>query len=336
MNLEMKEIATVTAVHRDRYELCVGAEDLYGKLKTACFYNTPEIVEFPTVGDEVELIRNELGDSLITKVLPRKSVFMRQNVTQGQNDLAIAANFDYVFITMSLNRDFHLSKLERYVTVAWQSGGVPIIILTKADLCEEPEDYVVQAESVAPGVEIYCVSSVTGEGVAQLERFFKEGKTTVLLGSSGVGKSSFVNMLMGKEEMLTGGIREADAQGRHTTTYKQSMNLPKEIVLPNGEVVPGGGRIIDTPGIRKLLVTDVDEGLQTSFEDVEELFTRCRFSNCGHKSEPGCAIRSALEDGSLEERRWKTYLHMQREEAFAREKKAIIQRRMEKAMRRRT
>ncbi|MBQ7943925.1 MAG: ribosome small subunit-dependent GTPase A [Lachnospiraceae bacterium] len=336
MNLENKQIATVTAVHRERYELSVGEEGLYGRLKTSCFYNTEEMIDFPTVGDEVELIRNELGDSLITKVLPRKSVFMRQNVTQGQNDLAVAANFDYVFITMSMNRDFHLSKLERYVTVAWQSGGIPIIILTKADLCENPQDYVVQAESVAPGVEIYCVSSVTGEGVAQLERFFQGGKTTVLLGSSGVGKSSFVNMVMGKEEMLTGGIREADAQGRHTTTYKQCMNLPKEITLPNGEVIAGGGRIIDTPGIRKLTVSDVDEGLQTSYEDVEELFTRCRFSNCGHKTEPGCAIRSALEDGSLDERRWNTYLHMQREEAFAREKKAIIQRRMEKAMRRRT
>lgn len=262
--------ATVMAVHRERYELFMDSMTFYGRLKAADFYNAKEIVDFPTVGDEVELIYNESGDSLITKVLPRKSVFLRLNATQGLPDQAVAANFDYVFITMSLNRDFHISKLERYLTVAWQSGGTPVIVLTKADLCEV-------------------------------------------------------------REMNTGGIREADAQGRHTTTYKQCMFLPENITLPTGESLSGGGRIIDTPGMRKLLAGEVEEGIQTSFEDIETLIAACRFSDCRHETEPGCAVRAALEDGTLDKRRWKTYQSLQGEEAYSRERKEIMMKRIGKA-----
>ena len=325
------EKATVMAVHRERYELLSGKEILYGKLKTANFYDVNEIVEFPTVGDEVEIFYNKIGDSLITRVFPRKSVFMRLNATQGLPDQAVAANFDYVFITMSLNRDFHLSKLERYLTVAWQSGGTPVVVLTKADLCEDTWEYLEQIYAVAPGVEVYCISSLTGEGIAEMERYFATGKTIVLLGSSGVGKSSLVNVLMGKDEMLTGDIREADAQGRHTTTYKQCMFLPEKITLPNGSILEGGGRIIDTPGMRKLIVSDVEQGIQSSFEDIEELAGNCKFSDCNHQSEPGCAIRAALQSGELPEKRWKTYQEMLREEAFSKERKKIMMKRIGKA-----
>lgn len=331
MKNRMNETATVMAVHRERYELLAENKIFYGKLKTADFYNVNEMIEFPTVGDEVEILWNESGDSLITKVLPRKSVFMRLNATQGLPDQAVAANFDYVFITMSLNRDFNLSKLERYLTVAWQSGGTPVIVLTKADLCEDRGRYLEQIYEAAPGVDCFCISSRTGEGIVEMEHFFDEGKTIVMLGSSGVGKSSFINALMGKEEMATGEIREADAQGRHTTTYKQCMFLPKEIVLPNGEQLIGGGRIIDTPGMRKLIVSEVGQGLKSSFEDIEELAACCRFSDCTHKSEPGCAIRRALEDGTLSEKRWKTYQDMLREESFSKERKDIMMKKIGKA-----
>lgn len=323
--------ATVMAVHRERYELFMDSVTFYGRLKAAEFYNAKEIIDFPTVGDEVELIYNENGDSLITKVLPRKSVFLRLNATQGLPDQAVAANFDYVFITMSLNRDFHISKLERYLTVAWQSGGTPVIVLTKADLCEDREPYLSRLRTIAVGVDVFCVSSKTGEGVAEMEGYFTEGNTIVLLGSSGVGKSSFVNLLLGKQEMNTGGIREADAQGRHTTTYKQCMFLPEEITLPTGEILSGGGRIIDTPGMRKLLAGEVEEGLQTSFEDIETLIAACRFSDCRHETEPGCAVRAALEDGTLDKRRWKTYQSLQREEAHSKERKEIMMKRIGKA-----
>lgn len=332
---EMKNTAIVTAVHRDRYELSIGSEITYGRLKTAAFYNSEEIAMFPTVGDRVEVLQNADGDSTILKVMERRSVFMRLNATQGLPDQAVAANFDYVFITMSLNKDFHPSKLERYLTVAWQSGGTPVILLTKSDLMEDRGQILAQVSALAPGVDVYCVSSYTGEGFWQLEKYFTEGHTIVLLGSSGVGKSSFVNVVMGAEQMQTAGIRESDAQGRHTTTYKQMFCIPEQILLPDKCVIKGGGRIIDTPGMRKLIMGESAEGTEHTFEDVEELVLQCRFSDCRHQTEPGCAVKRALADQTLDERRWKTYLSLQKEEAYARERQRILTRKMERARKRR-
>ncbi len=331
----MKNTAIVTAVHRDRYELSIGSEITYGRLKTAAFYNSEEIAMFPTVGDRVEVLQNADGDSTILKVMERRSVFMRLNATQGLPDQAMAANFDYVFITMSLNKDFHPSKLERYLTVAWQSGGTPVILLTKSDLMEDRGQILAQVSALAPGVDVYCVSSYTGEGFWQLEKYFTEGHTIVLLGSSGVGKSSFVNVVMGAEQMQTAGIRESDAQGRHTTTYKQMFCIPEQILLPDRCVIKGGGRIIDTPGMRKLIMGEGAEGAERTFEDIEELVLQCRFSDCRHQTEPGCAVKRALADQTLDERRWKTYLSLQKEEAYARERQRILTRKMERARKRR-
>ncbi len=332
---EMKNTAIVTAVHRDRYELSIGSEITYGRLKTAAFYNSEEIAMFPTVGDRVEVLQNADGDSTILKVMERRSVFMRLNATQGLPDQAVAANFDYVFITMSLNKDFHPSKLERYLTVAWQSGGTPVILLTKSDLMEDCGQILAQVSALAPGVDVYCVSSYAGEGFWQLEKYFTEGHTIVLLGSSGVGKSSFVNVVMGAEQMQTAGIRESDAQGRHTTTYKQMFCIPEQILLPDRCVIKGGGRIIDTPGMRKLIMGEGAEGAERTFEDIEELVLQCRFSDCRHQTEPGCAVKRALADQTLDERRWKTYLSLQKEEAYARERQRILTRKMERARKRR-
>lgn len=247
----------------------------------------------------------------------------------------MAANFDYVFITMSLNKDFHPSKLERYLTVAWQSGGTPVILLTKSDLMEDREQVLAQVSTLAPSVDVYCVSSYTGEGFLQLEKYFANGKTIVLLGSSGVGKSSFVNVLMGTERMQTSDIREADAQGRHTTTYKQMFEIPDRIMLPDKNVIKGGGRIIDTPGMRKLVMGEGADGMELTFEDIEELASQCRFSDCRHQTELGCAVRKALEDGTLDQRHWKTYLSLQKEEAYARARQQVLARKMEKSKRQR-
>lgn len=326
----MNDTAIVTAVHRDRYELSLGTENLYGRLKKANFYNREELVSFPTVGDRVEIIKNAEGDSIILKVLERKSVFMRLNSTQGMPDQAVAANFDYVFITMSLNKDFHPSKLERYLAVTGQSGGVPVILLTKADLMEDREAVLTHTAALAPEVAVHCVSSYTGEGFSELEQYLTTGNTVVLLGSSGVGKSSFVNLIAGDERMQTGEIREADSQGRHTTTFRQMITIPEKIVLPDGSIINGGGRIIDTPGMRKLVMGEGTEGIEQAFEDIRELISQCRFSDCKHRTEPGCAVKRALEDGSLDMRHWKTYLDLCKEEAYAEKRQQILMKRNQK------
>lgn len=326
----MDIIATVTAVQRERYELNIGTEILYGRLKPAVFYHGAEMQMFPTVGDRVSILRNDGGDSVILKVLQRKSVFMRQNATQGMPDQAVAANFDFVFVTMSLNKDFHPSKLERYLTASWQSGGTPVILLTKADLMEDREHILTQTGKLAPGVETYCISSYTGEGVEKLEKYLATGNTIVLLGSSGVGKSSFVNLISGTERMQTGEIREADSQGRHTTTFKQMFQIPEKIILPDGRVLNGGGRMIDTPGMRNLFMGEEAGGIGITFEDIGKLAMQCKFSDCRHESEPGCAVKKALKDGTLDQRHWKMYLNLQREEAYSKERKQILMRKADK------
>ena len=320
--------AYVTAVHRGRYELETEGNRFFGRMKAAKFLQPGKAEVFPTVGDKVEVNFEEHGDSIITKVLPRKSVFMRLNATQGQPDQAVAANFDYVFIVMSLNGDFHETKLERYLTVAWQSGGTPVLILSKADTCENIDEYRSRAKKAAPGVEILCLSAKTGMGMQALEPFIGREKTIVLTGSSGVGKSSLINALMGKNEMRTGEIREADAQGRHTTTYRQCFRLPEQIALPDGTQRTAGGKIIDTPGMRTLHVSKAEKGVTITFNDVEVLSRQCRFSNCTHNGEPGCAIRTALDDGSLTEKRWQTYLSMKREEQYAKQREIVLSRKM--------
>ena len=291
-----RKTAYVTAVHRGRYELEAEGEKFFGRLKAVEFFYGENEKDFPTVGDHVEVDFQKQGDSVITGILPRKSVFMRLNSTQGQPDQAAAANFDYVFIVMSLNQDFHIGKLERYLAAAWQSGGTPVVILSKADQCGHAE---------------------------ALEPFLKPDKVIVLLGSSGVGKSSLVNTLLGSEEMKTGGIREYDSQGRHTTTHRQLFELPEKILLPDGTEMAAGARIIDTPGMRMLKVSDVEEGLADAFGEVETLMLRCRFRNCTHGNEPGCAVRAAIEEGSLSQKKWKNYLSMKREEEYARQRAQI-------------
>lgn len=199
----------------------------------------------------------------------------------------MAANFDTVFILQSLNHDFNERRLERYVTLAWQSGAVPAVVLTKADLTQDSAEARRRAERLAAGVGVFAVSAKTGEGLAALDGYLRPGKTVVFLGSSGVGKSSLLNALAGEELMETGGIREDDSRGRHTTTHRQLFRLDS------------GAMVIDTPGMRELGMWDVSEGLSEAFTDVQALLGRCRFSDCRHQQEPGCAVREALETGVL-------------------------------------
>ncbi|NLI55092.1 MAG: ribosome small subunit-dependent GTPase A [Clostridiales bacterium] len=296
--------ARIAAVHKERYALVCDRGECYGRLKSAVYFNGGA-EEFPTTGDFVLIQYNEQGDSVITRTLPRRSYFARKNPTLGQGEQAVAANFDSVFIMQSLNFDFNPRRLERYLTLAWQSGAVPVVLLTKADLVDSFERQESDILRVAAGVDVFPVSAKTGFGMDALGGYLRPGKTIVLLGSSGVGKSSFVNALAGSEVMAVNEIREDDSKGRHTTTHRQLVRLDSGLM------------IIDTPGMRELGMLDAGAGLSESFADVEQYFGLCRFSNCRHESEPGCAVREAIASGELPKERYQSYQKLLRESEYA-------------------
>ena len=292
--------ARITAVHKERYEIICDCGMTHARLKTKEYF--VETQDFPAVGDFVMVNYIENGDSQILSTLPRKTFFSRREPGPIPRDQAVAANFDYVFIMQSLNQDFNPKRLERYLTLAWQSGAAPVILLTKADLVEDYWDHLTQVERVAAGVNVHVVSAHTGYGLNRLGVYLQPGSTVVFLGSSGVGKSSLVNALAGEEIMAVSAIREDDSKGRHTTTHRQLIRLQSGVM------------IIDTPGMRELGMWDVSEGLSDAFSDVEAFLGRCRFSDCKHEKEPGCAIKAAIAAGELDLSRWESYQKL-REEA---------------------
>ena len=291
--------ARVTAVHKERYEIVCQYGMTHARLKTREYF--VDTRDFPTAGDFVMVDYIENGDSRITATLPRRTLFSRRDPGPIPRDQAVAANFDYVFIIQSLNRNFNPKRLERYLTISWQSGATPVILLTKADLAEDYRDYLAKVERVAPGVNTHVVSAHTGYGLPHLNAYLQPGKTVVFLGSSGVGKSSLVNTLAGEDIMAVNTVREADARGRHTTTHRQLIRLNSGVM------------IIDTPGMRELGMWDVSEGLGDAFADVEAFLGKCRFSDCKHKSEPGCAIKAAIAAGELDASRWESYQKLKEE-----------------------
>ena len=292
-------VARVTSVHRERFGIAGDFGEGFARLKAGEYYAGEEI--FPTAGDFVRIDYIENGDSRILATLPRRTVFTRREPGPIPREQAVAANFDYVFILQSLNRDFNPKRLERYLTLSWQSGATPVILLTKADLVEDYWDYLTAVERVATGVNTHVISARTGQGVNRLGAYLQPGKTVVFLGSSGVGKSSLVNALAGKEIMAVSEIREDDSKGRHTTTHRQLLMLPT------------GAMVIDTPGMRELGMWDVSEGLTDAFADVEQFIGKCRFSDCSHEREPGCAIRTAIAAGELDIARWESYRKLKEE-----------------------
>jgi ribosome biogenesis GTPase / thiamine phosphate phosphatase len=259
----------------------------------------------PAVGDWVAVApRPEEGRATIHAVLPRRTKFSRKAATGTSNrteEQVVAANVDTVFLVAGLGRDLNVRRLERYLATAWESGAEPVIVLTKSDLHpDEAPGAVADVEAIAFGVPVHAVSGITGEGVEALEPYLGPGRTVALLGSSGVGKSTLVNRLAGREVLPTADVR-ADGRGRHTTTHR-------ELVL-----LPAGALLLDTPGMRELQLWDASEGLSGAFEDIERFTSECRFSDCSHDGEPGCAVRAALADGALEPDRWESYRKLQRE-----------------------
>ncbi len=307
--------ARVLAVHKERYEVICRQGLCYAKLKSAVYYGAGTQA-FPTVGDFVALAYNSGGDSLITQTLPRSTFFSRRSPSKnGQVEQAVAANFDIVFVMASLNKDFNLKRLERYLTLAWQSGATPVVVLTKADLATDRAGMEEAARKTAAGVDVLTVSAVTGFGMDGLNGRLKAGQTVVFLGSSGIGKSSLINAMAGKELMEVNAIREDDAKGRHTTTHRQL------ILLESGVMV------IDTPGMRELGMWDVSVGLGEAFDDIDRLFGQCRFSDCRHESEPGCAVKAAIASGNLTEARLESYRALQREAKYTQDKEAFLRER---------
>jgi len=304
--------ARVTAVHRERYELADECGVLYGRLKTSVYYGR-EAQVFPTVGDFVLYSQVEGGDCQITKTLPRRSYFARLDPDpSGGKQQAVAANFDYVFIMTSLNKDFSVNRVERYVVLTRQSGATPVVLLTKADLAGETTELASQVHETVVGVDVIPVSIVNGIGLDRLDEYLMPSRTVVFLGMSGVGKSSLLNALMGQNVMSVRAIREDDSRGRHTTTHRQMFTLPS------------GAMVIDTPGMRSIGMWEADDGLSETFADVESILGTCRFSDCTHESEPGCAIRSAVESGVLSTSRLEAYLSLQRESAYAQRKASYM------------
>lgn len=303
--------ARITASHRDRYEFVSSYGGGTAVLRGG-YYNDPEAV-FPTTGDFVMIEYSASGDSRILSTLTRKTCFTRLDPSSAGNGAqVVAADFDFVFILQSLNHDFNLHRLERYLTLSWQSGAAPVVVLTKTDLAPNYQSQLTEAMITAAGAEVYAVSAKTGEGLDALKKYILPKKTLVFLGSSGVGKSSLVNALADEEVMSTGEIREDDSKGRHTTTYRQLIMLKS------------GAMIIDTPGMRELGMWDVSEGLDRSFADVEKYTGRCKFSDCTHTNEPGCAIRAAIESGELDEARWQSYTRLKNEAVFADDKESYL------------
>ena len=300
--------ARITAQHKERYEIVCPRGRAFARLKAGAYYGSGAL--FPTVGDYVMVKEVENGDALILSTLPRSSCFSRRAPGPVPREQAIAANFDYVFILQSMNRNFNLRRLERYLALAWQSGATPVVVLTKADLTEDRAAFLAQAESAAPGVPVHAVSARTGEGMAALAPYLQQGKTLVFLGSSGVGKSSLVNALAGEEIMDVSGIRESDGRGRHTTTHRELVMLSC------------GAMVIDTPGMRELGMWDVSEGLGQAFSDIEKYAQMCRFRDCRHENEPGCAVRAAIESGELDESRLESYRKLKSEAKYSDDKES--------------
>ncbi|MDP4094412.1 MAG: ribosome small subunit-dependent GTPase A [Bacillota bacterium] len=254
------------------------------------------------VGDWVVLVYSEETKTTnIRLVLKRKTKFSRAASGIEIKEQIVAANVDMVFLMQSLNRDFNMRRLERYLIAAWESGAVPVVVLTKADCCDNVAERLASVYTTAPGVEVHAISCITGEGLQEIKRYFQQGKTIALLGSSGVGKSTLVNTLAGKELLKTQKVREDDSRGRHTTTHREILLLL------------GGGLILDTPGMRALSLWEADTGMEVMFGDVEELVKQCRFHDCKHGNEPGCAVREAIETGKLELERWESWLKLQKE-----------------------
>lgn len=293
----------VAVPHRGAYDVWTGDGELRARLPARARREAATSAEIPVVGDWVAVERGP-SQAVIRAILPRRSKFSRRtspdpSIDPGREQV-VAANVDVVFVVLSLAEPLVPRLLERYLTLAWESGARPVIVLTKADLEADPDAIEAEVAAIGGDVPVHAISSKTGLGLEAVRSYLAPGVAGALVGPSGVGKSSLVNALVGEERLETGGVRD-DGAGRHTTTRR-------ELVL-----LPGGGLIVDNPGMREVHLWLADEGLEEAFPDVVELLGRCRFKDCRHEREPGCAVQAAIAAGTLARERWESYRELRRE-----------------------
>jgi ribosome biogenesis GTPase / thiamine phosphate phosphatase len=291
----------VAVQHRGAYDALTELGELRCDVAGRLYEESSSPADLPAVGDWVAIAaRAEEDAGTIQALLPRRTRFSRKTAWQAAEEQVLAANVDVVFIVTSLNEDLNLRRLERYLILARESGAQPAVLLTKSDLARDPEAARAAVEAVAADVPVHVLSSLSGEGLDTVRAYLRPGVTAALLGSSGVGKSTLVNTLAGTELLETQELR-GDGQGRHTTVRRELVQLP------------GGALVIDTPGMRELQLWVADEALEETFDDVTSLFEHCRFADCSHESEPGCAVKAALAAGTLAQERWDSYLKLEAE-----------------------
>jgi len=292
----------VSAQHRDAYWVYTHCGELYAKVRGNVRYRAAERGDLPAAGDWVVLsIRPDEAAATIHDLLPRKTKFSRKVAGEHTDEQVVAANIDIVFLVSGLDADFNPRRIERYLTMAWESGAEPVILLNKADLCSNVEGRVDEAAAAAPGVPVVVASALTAQGLDELRAQLPLGRTAAFLGSSGVGKSSLINRLLGADVQAVREVRSADDRGRHTTAYRRLF------------VLDSGGLVLDVPGMRELQLWSAGEGFSATFEDIEELAAACRYRDCRHESETGCAVQSAIKNGTLERARLESYHKLQRE-----------------------